>query len=55
MYVDRGDHHQTLEKRLIVGISSIHELVDNNQIQVILVEKDRDISDILILVYLKNP
>ena len=38
---------QTLERRLIVDISSIREMVDNNQIQVIWVEKDKQISDIL--------
>ena len=31
---------QTLERRLIVDIPFIRELVDNNQIQVIWVEKD---------------
>ena len=38
---------QTLERRLIVDTSSIHEMVDNNQIQVIWVEKDKQISDVL--------
>ena len=32
---------QTLERRLIDDISSICEMVDNNQIQVIWVEKDK--------------
>ena len=44
-----------LEERLIVGILSIHELVDNNQVRVISVEKDKEISDaLIILAYLKN-
>ena len=38
---------QTLERRLIVDISFICEIVDNNQIQVIWVEKDKQISDVL--------
>ena len=38
---------QTLEIRLIVDISSIRETVDNNQIQVIWVGKDKQISDVL--------
>ena len=32
---------QTLERRLIVDISFIREMVHNNQIQVIWVEKDK--------------
>ena len=38
---------QTLEKILMVDISFIREMVDNNQIQVIWVEKDKQISDVL--------
>ena len=39
---------QTLERRLIVDISFIREMVNNNnQIQVIWVEKDKQISDVL--------
>ena len=38
---------QTLERRLIVAISFIREMVDNNQIQVIWVEKDKQVSDVL--------
>ena len=38
---------QTLERRLIVDISFIREMVDSNQIQVIWFEKDKQISDVL--------
>ena len=38
---------QTLEKILMVDIPFIREMVDNNQIQVIWVEKDKQISDVL--------
>ena len=38
---------QTVERRLIVGISFIREMVDNNQIQIIWVKKDKQISDVL--------
>ena len=38
---------QTFERRLIVHISFIREMVNNNQIQVIWVEKNKQISDVL--------
>ena len=38
---------QTVERRLIVGISFIREMVDNNQIQIIWVKKDKQITDVL--------
>ena len=38
---------QTLERRLIVDIAFIREMVNNNQIQVIWVEKNKQISDVL--------
>ena len=38
---------QTLERRLIVGISFMRKMVDNNQIQTIWVKKDKQISDAL--------
>ena len=38
---------QTLERRLIVDIAFISEMVNNNQIQVIWVEKNKQISDVL--------
>ena len=38
---------QTIEKILMVDISFIREMVDNDQIQVIWVEKDKQISDVL--------
>ena len=38
---------QTVDRRLIVGISFIREMVDNNQIQIIWVKKDKQISDVL--------
>ena len=38
---------QTLERRLIVDIAFISEMVNNNQILVIWVEKNKQISDVL--------
>ena len=38
---------QTIEKILMVDISFIREMVNNNQIQVIWVEKNKQISDVL--------
>ena len=37
---------QTLERRLIVDISFIREMVGNNKIQVIWVDKDKQISGV---------
>ena len=38
---------QTLEKRLLVDISSIREMVERNKINVTWIEKTKQISDIL--------
>ena len=38
---------QTLEKRLIVDISSLREMVDRNEIQIAWTEKVKQISDVL--------
>ena len=38
---------QTIEKILMVDISFIREMVENDQIQVIWVEKDKQISEVL--------
>ena len=38
---------QTIEKILMVDISFIREMVDYDQIQVIWVERDKQISDVL--------
>ena len=38
---------QMLERRFIVDISPIHEMVDNNQVQVIWIEKDKQINNVL--------
>ena len=38
---------QTLEKRLIVDISSMREMVDYNEVQIVWTKKDTQISDVL--------
>ena len=39
---------QILEKHLIVDISSIHEMTERNEIEVTYIEKERQISDVLV-------
>ena len=38
---------QTLEKQLIVDISSLRKMVDRNEVQIVWTEKDKQMSDIL--------
>ena len=38
---------QTLEKQLIVDISSLRKMVDRNEVQIVWTEKDKQMSDVL--------
>ena len=38
---------QTLEKQLIVDISSRRKMVDRNEVQIVWAEKDKQMSDVL--------
>ena len=38
---------QTLEKQLIVDISSRRKMVDRNEVQIVWTEKDKQMSDVL--------
>ena len=48
-YIDNQSLHDTVHstKQTIADISFIREMIDNNQIQVIWAEKDKQISDVL--------
>ena len=38
---------QTLEKQLIVDISSLRKMVDRNEVQIVWTERDKQMSDVL--------
>ena len=38
---------QTLEKQLIVDISSLCKMVDRNEVQIVWTEKEKQMSDVL--------